>query len=175
MAGHKLISILAEIITEVGDLQNIQPLQWTKRSNLSYDFKLSYKDNEYRGNVTFSELSREERSLMKFNPVVQPDKADSIFNVGYSIEGVASQHVITNFKILIQILKTVSDIVEHQIQTTPNSIFTIFEETKIDKLEPAQKSKLYQVIMTQNMLPGYRGSEVKYFNMTGYCISPIYK
>lgn len=175
MANTKLLTLLSEIITEVGDLQNIQSYQWTKKSDISYDFDVIYGDDTLRGNVMLSKLSDEERSLMKFNPVVQPEKADSIFNIGYTIQGTSSQHIVTNFKVLIRILKTVSDIIEHQIQSFPNSIFTIFEESKTDKVEPAQKSKLYQAIMTQNMLPGYRGSEVKYFNMKGYSISPIYK
>jgi hypothetical protein len=175
MANTKLLTLMSEIITEVGDLQNIQPYQWTKKSDTRYDFNVIYADDTFRGTVMLSKLSDEERSLMKFNPVVQPEKADSIVNMGYTINGTSSQHVVTNFKVLIRILKTVSDIIEHQIQSFPNSIFTIFEESKLDKVEPAQKSKLYQAIMTQNMLPGYRGSTVRYLNYQGYSISPIYK
>ena len=82
MANTKLLTLMSEIITEVGDLQNIQPYQWTKKSDTRYDFNVIYADDTFRGTVMLSKLSDEERSLMKFNPVVQPEKADSIVNMG---------------------------------------------------------------------------------------------
>lgn len=176
MADSKLISILTEIITEVGDLQNIQPYEWSKISNNRYDFQVEFNEDTLRGSVIFNRLSQNDISLIKFNPVIQPENADAIQNVTYSIEGEGSQYLKSDFKLLIRVLKTVSDIVEYHIQSTSNTIFVIFEETKSERIGSAQKSKIYQAIMTQNMLPGYRGSTVTYNNtITGYCISPIYK
>lgn len=176
MANSKLISILSEIITEVGDLQNIQPYQWSKINDTRYDFQIKREDETFRCSVTFTVLSKNDISLIKFNPIIQPENADAIQNVTYSIEGEGSQYLKSDFKLLIRVLKTVSDIIEYHIQSTSNTIFVIFEETKSERIGSAQKSKIYQAIMTQNMLPGYRGSTITYNNtIPGYCISPIYK
>jgi hypothetical protein len=177
MADYKLLSIVMKILNEVGDLKNIQPFNWSQSSANAYSFDIidDVEVDILAGKVFFQSISQNDRNMIKFSPAIEIEKVPVIENVSYSVEGKTDQYMKSNFSLLIQIIKTVSDIVDHRIQQHPDTAFIFFEETKIGGTGNAQKIRLYQAILTKNLIPGYRGSKIGIGNLEGYCISPINK
>lgn len=153
----KLTQLLKEIIKEVGDLQNIQPLPYDLKKGT---FAVPYKGREYRGKVTFTFLNEKGLSVFELPPIVDLSKIKTGYNIGYSIEGVGSQFIRGDVKLLFTILKTVSILVAEFIKEHPDSLYLVFGEDKagIGMADP-QKLALYQQILARNLPEGFRIGE----------------
>ena len=177
MADFKLLSILTEILTEVGDLKNIHPYNWSQTSVNTYSFDIDDNKNIEiaTGRVAFYKLSQQERYTIKFSPAIEIEKVDTIENITYYINDTTDQAEKTDLSLLIHISKTVTDIVNDRIQNTVNTAFIIFEDMKTGELGSDQKMLFYKAIARQNLPTGYRGSKIMLGEIEGYCISPINK
>lgn len=153
----KLAHLLKEIINEVGDLQNIQPLPYDLDKGT---FTVPYREKEYRGKVTFTFLNEKGLSVFELPPVVDLSKIKTGFNIGYSIEGVSSQFIRGDAKLLFAILKTVSILVTEFIKKHPDSLYLIFGENKAGiGMEDPQKLAIYRQILGRNLPEGFRIGE----------------
>jgi hypothetical protein len=153
----KISKLLKEVINEVGDLRNIVPLEYNKDNNT---FIVPYKGHEYTGKVTFTFLNKQGLKLFKVPPVVNLDNIDTGYNIGYSIEGVASQFIKSNISLLLSVLKTVSIITGEFINKHPDAIYFIFAESKVGiGFDEKQKLGLYKHIVGQNIPQGFRIGE----------------
>jgi hypothetical protein len=154
-----LTTLLREVVNEVGDLQNIQPLLHDISKGT---FTVPYKGKEYRGKVTFTFLNTKGLSAFDFPPVVDLQQIKTGYNVGYSIEGISSQFIKADTKLLLSILKTVSIVVADHVEKHPNSIHVFFGENKTGiGMEDPQKLAMYGQILGKNLPQGYRMGEVK--------------
>jgi hypothetical protein len=148
-----LISLLTEIINEVGDFSNIEPYEYNL-TDIGGDFTI---ENKYKAKVVIMEWG--DNTEFKFPPIVENPSSRPIYNIGYEIEGSAEQFLRSNYKILIKILKTVSLIVEEHIKQldSKNPIFTIFSTGKKGVgYEDPQKMILYKEILSKNLPSDYR-------------------
>ena len=152
-----LAQLLKEVINEVGDLQNIQPLQYDLEKQT---FTVPYKGKECRGKVTFTFLNEKGLSIFELPPVVDLSKIKTGYNIGYSIEGVGSQFIIGDAKLLLTVLKTVSIIVADFVKKHPDSLYLVFGESKTGiGMEDKQKLTLYRQILGKNLPEGFRIGE----------------
>ena len=151
-------NLLKEVINEVGDLQNIQPLSYDLEKGT---FVVPYKEKEYRGKVTFTFLNEKNLNAFGLPPVVDLSKIKTGYNIGYSVEGVGSQFFRGDAKLLFAVLKTVSILVADFIEKHPDSLYLVFGENKIGVgMEDPQKLALYQQILGQNLPQGFRVGKV---------------
>jgi hypothetical protein len=155
--SHNIISIgklLKEVISEVGDLNNIKPLPYDLKKGT---FVVPYNGKDYEGKVVFTFLNEKGLSIFEFPPVVGMLNIKTGYNVGYSIEGVSSQLIRADVKLLLAILKAVSIIVADHIAKHPDSIYLFFAESKTGVgMEDPQKLTLYQQILGKNLPQGFR-------------------
>lgn len=150
----KITKLLKEIVNEVGDLTNISPLAYDLTKNT---FTVEHSGKSYRGQVNFTFLNEKGLSVFEFPPVVEVLNIKTGYNVGYSIEGVSSQFVKGDTKLLLAVLKTVSILVAHHIQKNPDSIYLFFAESKTGiGMEDSQKLTLYHQILAKNLPQGFR-------------------
>lgn len=153
----KITKLLKEVLNEVGDLANIKPLEYDKGN---YTFKVPFKGQEYRGKVNLTYIDKQGLGLYKIPPVVNLDKIDKGYNIGYSIEGVSSQYLKSDTKLLLAILKTVSILAGDFIFKHPDAIYFIFAESKTGiGFDENQKLGLYKQILGQNVPQGFRIGE----------------
>jgi len=155
--SEKIITItnlIREVLNEVGDLQNIQTLPYDSDKGT---FTVPYGGKEYRGKVTFTFLNEKGLSVFELPPVVDLSKIKTGYNIGYSIEGVGSQFIKGDTKLLFTILKTVSIIVAEFIKKHPDSLYLVFGESKTGiGMDDPQKLALYQQILGKNLPQGFR-------------------
>jgi hypothetical protein len=150
----KISTLVKEVLSEVGDLRNIEPLSHDKNKQT---FQVPYKGQEYTGKVTFTFMNKKGLGLFKLPPIVNVDSIDTGYNVGYSIEGVSSQFLKSDIKLLLSILKTVSVIVGDFVSKHPQAIYFIFAENKTGiGFDDKQKLTVYQQILGQNLPKGFR-------------------
>lgn len=150
----KISQLLKELVNEVGDLTNIKPVPYDLAKG---SFIVDYLDKQYRGKVNFTRLDKKGLSLIKLPPIVDESKIETGYNIGYSIEGISSQAIKGDIKILLSILKAVSEIVAHHIIKQPDAIYFIFAESKTEVgFNDPQKLKLYQHILGYNLPKGFR-------------------
>jgi len=150
----KLSQLLTEIINEVGDLQNIQPLPYDLAKGT---FTVSHKGTDYRGKVLFTFFNKQGLGMIQFPPVVNLSNFETGYNIGYSIEGIGSQFIRGDIKLLLTVLKTVSILVADFIKKHPDSMYLIFAENKIGiGMEDPQKLSLYKQILAKNLPQGFR-------------------
>ena len=150
----KIGQLLKEIINEVGDLTNIQPVPYDVSKGT---FTVDYLEKQYRGKVQFTRLDKKGLSLIKLPPIVDQTKIQVGYSIGYSIEGISSQAIKGDVKLLLSILKAVSEIVADHITKQPDAIYFIFAESKVEAgFNDPQKLKLYQHILGHNLPKGFR-------------------
>jgi len=160
----KLYRILKEILTEVGDLKNIVPFEHDLSRGT---FTVVYKNIEYRGKVTFLQLNEKGLEPVKLPPVVDIRRFSTGFNIGYSVEGITSQFLKGDLKLLLTILKTVSLIVGDFIGRHPDPLFLIFAESKTGTgYEDSQKLLIYGEVLGKNIPQGFRIGEMEIAHVT---------
>lgn len=154
----KIAQLIKEVIEEVGDLQNIQPLPYDLEKGT---FTVPYKGKEYRGKVLFTFFNKQGLEMIKFPPVVDLAKFTTGYSIGYSIEGIGSQYIRGDAKLLFTVLKTVSILISEFITNHPESIYLIFAENKTGiGMEDPQKLLLYKQILGKNLPQGFRIGEM---------------
>ena len=150
--------LLREIINEVGYLQNIQPLPYDLEKGT---FTIPHKGIDYRGKVLFTFFNKQGLGMVQFPPVVNLSNFETGYNIGYSIEGISSQFIRGDIKLLLTVLKTVSILVADFIKKHPNSMYLIFAENKMGiGMEDSQKLSLYKQILGKSLPQGFRIGEM---------------
>ena len=150
----KLSKLLNEIITEVGDLNNIEPYELY--SNNTFDI-----NDDLYGEIIFDRMN-DSIDEFSFPPIINEKKIKYITNVGYSINETESQYTKTSLSILLRIIKTVQTAILNYIKKRPNDVLVIFEEDKFGNLSMGQKYKLYLQILNQNLPSGYMIGDVEF-------------
>jgi hypothetical protein len=164
MKDIKLLKLLHEMINEVGDLQNIQPFDYTITDN-GGEFDAFLNNEKVKVETTFTESPSNINHMFSFPPVISPNHK-KIYNIGFSIRNNDEQFSKENYHILIRILKTVVNIITDSLSKYPkDSIFVFFATSKIGKgFEDPQKMKLYKLIMQNNLPSGYRMGTAKFLD-----------
>lgn len=167
----KLLSILSENLMEYGDLKNIKPYSFKQKDTLTYTFD-SEKGSTV--DVIFTKLNALEVQHTKIPKIIDKKKISSYFNIGYKVEGVGSQAKKSNFKELLRIMKTTTDIVDDFLSKNNGAALLVFEENKNPELgySTGQKSLLYNAIVSQNLPSGYTSREVSFMGAQGLIIAP---
>lgn len=154
----RISQLIKEIVSEVGDLQNIQPLPYDLEKGT---FVVPHKGKDYRGKVLFTFFNKQGLEVIQFPPVVDLANFTTGYNIGYSIEGIGSQYIRGDAKLLFTVLKTVSILVADFIANHPESIYLIFAENKTGiGMEDPQKLALYKQILGKNLPQGFRIGEM---------------
>lgn len=154
----RIAQLIKEIVSEVGDLQNIQPLPYDLEKGT---FVVPHKGKEYRGKVLFTFVNKQGLEMIQFPPVVDLANFTTGYNIGYSIEGIGSQYIRGDAKLLFTVLKTVSILVADFITNYPESMYLIFAENKTGiGMEDPQKLLLYKQILGKNLPQGFRIGEM---------------
>lgn len=149
----KLKALLYEVISEVGDIENIDSYSFTKNSNQTYEFETEQGD---KVKVIFLVAPL---SILKIkDPLV-----DKFINIGFTISGSETQLKKTTYSYLIKILKTITDVIVDYLKTNHPKYLFLSATNKSDEKSMIefdnQKSRLYQAIMIKNInkLPEYNG------------------
>lgn len=140
----KLASIYAEILKEVGDLNNIEGYPYEKDSDRFFHF--SDSDGDYV-EVAFELF--EDDMLNSLNRKL-PD--GDYYSVGYDVELNQSQHKKSDYRNLLRIIKTVVEITVKFVKEHPSlKGFIIFGTAKdmsvAVKQTDEQKDKLYKSVV----------------------------
>jgi hypothetical protein len=167
----KLLSLLAENLVEYGDLKNIQPYNFSKKSNVHYQFT---SENGSNVDVKFTTLTSLEIQFTKIPPIIDKNKISSYFNVAYEVDGTAVQAKTSNISELLRIMKTTVSIVDNFLNDNKNAAILIFEDNKKPELgfSKGQKSLLYNAVISQNLPSGYTSREVSFVDAQGLIIAP---
>ena len=170
MSLISMAKILNEIIQEAGDLDNIESYPFTKIKSSEYSFEI---DDKMSATVDF-EMSWNKDEIASFKLPIKVDPFD-VYNVSYEIDGVQTQAKKTDYKTLIKIMKTISDIIIKFVSENKDAkVLTLFPANKnADKLltkSDPQKYSLYKTIIVNNikqMSGDWNFSQVKYLNFSG--------
>lgn len=129
--------------------------------------------------VSFKKIEDFERSI-KYPPVLINTKEIIGYNIQYSIAGEDTQYRKSDYKYLIKILKTVTDIIIETITkndsklSTYQNIYCVGSISKLGKLTgDDQKNMIYRQIAKNHLPPGYRVSEIEFkdINIDGIAIT----
>jgi len=152
----KLKIILEQVIKEVGDLDKIEPYKWNKVSKTEYEFFDKDNDKIY---VRFQLFTKQDLEYLKFSSNIKD--LTKVYNVTYSIKGIESQYKKDNYSSLLQIIKTIFDIVKDFISNENPSGLLFFAGNKnedfiLSKTDP-QKEMLYKAVLLKNLknFPGW--------------------
>jgi len=149
-----LKALLYEVISEVGDIQNIDSYSFTKISNESYEFETEQGD-KVKVSFLIAPLS-----ILK---VEDPDHKQTFTNIGFTISGSETQLKKSTYSYLVKIIKTVIDVILDYLKINHPKYIFISATNKSDEKSMVefdlQKGKLYQAIMLKNInkLPKYNG------------------
>ena len=149
----KLKALLHEVISEVGDVENIGSYSFTKTSNKTYEFETEQGD---KVKIVFQVAPL---SILK----IEDPLVDTFINVGFTISGSETQLKKSTYSYLIKILKTITDAIVDYLKINHPKYLLISATNKSDEKSMIeyddQKSRLYQAIMIKNInkLPEYNG------------------
>jgi hypothetical protein len=164
----ELKKLVEEVIKEVGDLVNIKPYPYKFNMRITGDM-LEYigmftTTDGYRIAMLLEDIS-EFRNDMNIPPSFDtPD--NRIYQIGYRVEGVDTQHAKTNYSELMKILKTVLDFSEKLIPNLireygKDTLFVIASQAKDTTVfkSDSQKDKVYNSIISQNLSSDYKNTK----------------
>ena len=157
----RLIKILKEVLSEVGDLSKVEPYQFDDSSPLDYRFDL---EDGTQVRVNFAPLSTVSRygtftALSKLYTDTQRDRRRE-YNVSFTVGGSQHQYQKSDLKSFNKLLKTVVECIKSFMQKNDPTALWIFGVDKKGKLAgDRQKNILYQALTKNNMPDGFRGSE----------------
>jgi hypothetical protein len=149
----KLKALLYEVISEVGDVENIESYSFTKTSNQNYEFETE------QGDIVKVVFQVAPLSVLKIEDPI----TDKFTNIGFTISGSETQFKKSTYSYLIKILKTIIDIIIDYLKINHPKYIFISSTNKSDEKSTiefdAQKNKLYQAIILKNInkLPEYNG------------------
>jgi hypothetical protein len=163
MSLNRVLKVLKEAINEAGDLGNIPGFKYHALGNIYLFIPSDSEDMDEDGlsvKVEFEVGEYDNEDVAKLNLPSNITK-DDIANVSYKVNGFDTQATKSNYKTLIRIIKTVSDITIDWLNRNKNiQALTIFaankNAAKYISAEDPQKDKLYQAIIIKNIskLPG---------------------
>lgn len=172
----KLMELLKQPLTEVGDLNNIKPYDFSNIKSMDNQFET---DLGHTVDVIVSELEVDgEDIIIQHSPAIQKESSKTTYyNIEFTVEDSDTQYQQTDLKYLMRILKTVVEILTEVIIATDNeieddsiqqNIYTIFPESKFgEMLTDKQKYSLYKVILSKNLPSGYRIDDKVSVNVVG--------
>lgn len=146
----KLKIIYERIIQEVGDMDNITSYPYKSIHKYRYQFKTNSNlkiDVNFQSNFTEKELEYLKLNDFDITPY-------ELYNVSYNIEGIDSQYKKSDYKELIRILKTVTNICLDFIKNDKIKALMFFATNKdLNKLYVTdnQKSMIYKVIILKQL------------------------
>ena len=154
----KLIKLFEEIVNEVGDLNNIPVFEYSLNSN-GGTFDFEFEDNKAECKVSFTQMPTEVYHLIDLPPIVPRNK--EIISVGFDIEGTDEQYLKSNYRLLLRIIKTVTEIITDSLYRYPkDAIFVIMARDKTGRgYNDSQKMDLYKIVLQQNLSNRYRMGE----------------
>jgi hypothetical protein len=186
-----LMQIIKEMVTEIGDLENIEPYPYSvsKISN-TYDESEdtpSFTVNNYEGRfiadingesvgvlVWVDHLHSSEVGDLDIAPVFSRD--GEVYHIGFQVGGKDSQYTKTDMRSYSRILKTVADILaevvlENDLATRKKNLYLMASSSK-EGVRGTDDAKLryYRAILNYNILPGYRMGEGIYMGMKAIAI-----
>ena len=150
----KLKALLYEVISEVGDVENIESYPFIKTSNQNYKFETEQGDKVEVSFMVFP--------LSVIN--IEDPSVDTFINVGFTISGVDTQFKKSTYSYLIKILKTILNITLDYLKSNqPKYIFLSSSNKSEEKYSSewdSQKNQIYQAIILKNIgkLPKYNGN-----------------
>jgi hypothetical protein len=106
MSPLKLVILLEEIMSEVGDLDKMLSYPVKKINDLQYSFDI----NEDLSAVVKFSTGDIDQNLLNGLKIPGNPSADNTYNVGYIINGTDTQAKKLDYSTLIKVLKTVSEI-----------------------------------------------------------------
>lgn len=149
----KLKALLYEVISEVGDMENINSYSFTKTSDKVYEFETEQGD---KVKVTFQVAPL---SILK----IEDPLVNKFINIGFTISGSDTQFKKTTYSYLIKILKTITYVTDDYLKINQPKYLFLAATNKSDEKSmnefDDQKIRLYQAIMIKNInkLPEYNG------------------
>jgi hypothetical protein len=165
----KALHIINEELNEVFDFNNISNYDFAYYDNdaqsvsngikLIGDFKL---DDGAKVEVYAQNANAE---LINLPPVFNLNHG--AINLAYAVEGVTTQYKKTTLSELLRIIKTVSLIIQKYVTShNENTLYVLHSESKMgnDLLSDAQKSEMYQMIISKHLPTGFRIGEGIYDN-----------
>lgn len=179
--GNKtnFMSLINEIINEVGDLKNITSYPYTTyKRGMDYIGRFKAEINGVNQDLTVSiELSS---SSFKDNLILPPvfEKDGDLYNISFDVSGVVAQFAKTNLPLYLKILKTVTEITSDIIDKTDvdpsNNIYILGSVSKegISGKNDA-KLKYYRAILNSNLPAGYRMAEGKFYSFNILALQKI--
>lgn len=159
----KLKILLEEILKEVGDLNNIKSHNWEKISKTHYNFEDKTGNKVEVDFQLYDEFLIDKINKLNYNLL----KVNKSYNVLYRVKGKQSQAYISDYSILISILKTVVEIIKDFIINNNVEVLTLYaankDENKVLDLTDPQKENLYKIILIKNIkhIPGWSFTEVE--------------
>ena len=153
MSPLKLVILLEEIMSKVGDLDKMLCYPIKKINDLEYSFEI---DQDLSVLVKFTILDFDQNLL---DGVKIPNKPsiDNTYNVGYIINGTDTQAKKLNYSALIKVLKTVSEVTIEFVKSHKNVEALLFlamsktgQPVKGSYSDP-QKYNLYKAILIKNL------------------------
>lgn len=160
------------IINEVGDLKNINPYSYELNS-MGGEFEFNHNNKTHIVKVVLFKVSEEYKLMLKFAPASNIE-GDNIYNIQYDIDDNDIQLIKSNYKLLIKILKTVSEIVNKTIPKLGEKPILLLMTRDNENNDDIRKLNLYNTIISKNIPNGFKqttGSVKEY----GYNFSVIYK
>jgi hypothetical protein len=157
----KLKLILEKLVSEVGDLNNIE----------SY----SYNDSRFRTeegweiNVYFQLYNDEELEILNLKDML----GSSVYNIVFSVEGEQSQYQKSSLKTYFKIIKTVFNISKDFVKSRKVDGLTFFAADKKGLFKTdSQKDKLYKAIVMNSLkeLPNWIMKDIELDNFKGFMI-----
>lgn len=161
-------NILYEKLNEIFDCNNIERLDWKKLNKTVYSFEITLDSEPVDVWVDFIQMKRSE---LKLFPLL--DSAEDIYNVTFAIgdEGITTQFKKTNSKIFVQILCTMSDIVNEFIKSNSPDVLLFFATGKQNKeLNDNQKLNSYRAICDKHIPTTYETENTTQFGKDGFLI-----
>lgn len=150
-----LLETFGEIISEVGDLNKINPYSYNLTS-MGGQFEFNYNNKDFLVEVNIKKVPLDMIHRFQFPPVVNSDEK-TLYNVEYTVNGHDLQFEKTDYSTLIKILKTISEIVHKQIAKLENPLLTFFSvDRKGSATEDKQKNNLYRITLGKNLPSGWR-------------------
>lgn len=161
-----LTNILMEIINEIGDLKNIQPLEINGDK-----FQFIYNNKEHFGKVSLEDVT-EYRKHFQFPDIIPNINDRNIVNIDYTIDNSDSRTFKSDYKMLVQILKTVVEILKDKI-IDKDTIYCIFNASRNDLSikNSNQKYMIYSTLLSNHLDETWISGEFKYFNQLGFFIT----
>lgn len=151
------------VLLEVGELNNTV-FRYEKIINTTEIIQYSFVSSIGNCKVRFVNWEGNKHLINQW-PIMQ---GKTVYNIGFSVEGTDVQHLKTNYKILIDILSTVSEIIVDFTNEYSPQVLLIRGNFKFDENteeNEGKKSILYGAIIDKNLyrLPGYKMSTVEKF------------